>query len=59
MSWRDSTDWQRLGDVVASFKRKVEAAYHACDDDAAGQAHDDLTAVEWRLRQAERSRDRG
>jgi len=54
--WLDSTDWQRLGDVAACIKRRVEAAYHACDDDTAAEAHDDLTSAEWRLRQAEKRR---
>lgn len=53
-NWRDSTDWQSLGSVVAGLKRRVEAAYHASDADTAGEAHDDLVAAEWRLRQAER-----
>ena len=54
--WRESTDWRRLGDVVADLKRRVEAAYHAADDGAAADAHDDLTSAEWRLRNAEARR---
>ena len=57
--WRESTDWQRLSDVVARLKAKIEEAYHMSDEDAAAEWHEDLIAAEWRLRQAERRRNRG
>lgn len=50
--WRESTDWHHLGAVVARLKRDVEAAYHACNEDRAAAAHDDLVSAEWRLRRA-------
>lgn len=55
-SWRESTDWQKLSVAVDRLKRKVEAAYYACDEDTASDAHDDLVSAEWRLRQSERRR---
>lgn len=54
--WSEDTNWQRLGQVVETLKRRVEAAYYASDEDGAAEAHDDLTNAEWRLRQAERRR---
>jgi hypothetical protein len=54
--WRDETRWQPLSEAVDVLKRRVEALYHACQDDQASDAHDDLTACEWRLRQAERGK---
>lgn len=57
--WSEETNWQRLGDVVARLKDKVNAAIAAYDNDAGEAAHEDLVAAEWRLRQAERRRDRG
>ena len=54
--WSEETNWQPLNDAVDALKRKVEAAYYASDDAAAGDAHDDLTSAEWRLRRAERHR---
>lgn len=54
--WRDGTNWRRLSDVVADLRRRVEKSYHACDDDGAADAHDDLLAAEWRLRRAEERR---
>lgn len=57
--WSEDTDWQRLGDVVERLKRRVEDAWYRCDEQAADEAHDDLTSAEWRLRQAERGRGRG
>lgn len=56
--WRDETRWQPLGAIVQRLKRKVESAYHHCDEDTASEAHDDLTAAEWRLRSAERLKER-
>lgn len=56
--WRDETRWQPLGAVVQRLKREVEASYHRCDEDAASEAHDDLTEAEWRLRAAERLKER-
>ena len=35
---------------VAALKRAVETADHQADDDAAGDAHDELCAEEWHLR---------
>ena len=55
--WREDTDWQRLGDVVARLKGDVEAAIEARDESAGAAAHDDLISAEWRLRQAGRRRD--
>ncbi len=52
--WSDETRWQPLADVVAGLKAKVEAAYREGRDEDADAAHDDLTAVEHRLRMAER-----
>lgn len=52
--WSEETNWKPLSVAVASLKRKVEAAYYACDAATADAAHDDLTSAEWRLRQAER-----
>ncbi len=52
--WRESTDPATLRDAVARLKRDCEVAYYFCRDDEAGQAHEDLVAAEWRLRQAER-----
>lgn len=54
MSWREDTNWQRLSAVVSRLKADVERAYYQCDDEAAGQAHDDLTSAEWRMRQAQK-----
>lgn len=39
---------------MALLKAKVERAYHEGREQAADDAHDDLTAAEWRMRQAER-----
>ena len=52
--WSEETNWQYLSDAVAALKREVERAYYESRDDDAGATHDDLTAAEWRLRQAER-----
>ena len=57
--WRESTDWQKLADVVSRLKAKVEMAYHLSDEDTASEAHADLVSAEWRLRQAERRRENG
>ena len=57
-SWQNDTNWRSLGSAVADLKRRVEAAYHASDADGADEAHDDLVAAEWRLRQAERRAQR-
>lgn len=56
--WTEDTNWQRLGDVVAELRAKVDAAIAARDEDAGQAAHDDLIRAEWRLRQAERRRAR-
>ena len=57
--WRDDTDWQRLSDVVARLKARVEDAIAARDDFEGGLAHADLLDAEHRLRMAERRRARG
>lgn len=57
--WSEETGWQPLSVAVARLKRKVEAAYYYGRDDEADAAHDDLVRAEWRLRQAERRKDRG
>jgi hypothetical protein len=54
MHWRESTDRRTLADAVDALKRGVERAYFECRDDDADEAHSDLVAAEWRLRQAER-----
>lgn len=56
--WTEETNWQPLSAVVSRLKRQVEEAYHYCREQEADEAHDDLVRAEWRLRQAERSRDR-
>lgn len=57
--WSEETNWQRLSEVVDRLKEQVNAAIEARDDFAGEAAHDDLVSAEWRLRQAERRRDRG
>ena len=57
--WSEETNWKRLDAVVARLKAKVNAAIEARDNFSGEAAHDDLVAAEWRLRQAERRRDRG
>ena len=57
--WSDETRWKPLSEAVADLKRKVEAAYYACDEQTANDAHDDLVSAEWRLRQAERRNENG
>ena len=52
--WSENTNWQSLEYAATALKSKVEAAYFAGNDQDAGDAHDDLTSAEWRLRQAER-----
>jgi hypothetical protein len=52
--WRETTDPETLRAAVVSLKRDCETAYYFCDDELAGQSHDDLIAAEWRLRIAER-----
>ncbi len=52
--WSDETNWVPLKLAVMALKTKVERAYYESRDADAGQAHDDLVAAEWRLRQAER-----
>lgn len=52
--WSDETRWQPLADIVAALKVRTEAAYRAGRDDEADAAHDELVAVEHRLRMAER-----
>ena len=50
--WSDETNWLPLRAAVVALKAQAEAAYRAGKDDEAGAAHDDLTAAEWRMRQA-------
>lgn len=57
--WSEETNWERLDAAVARLKAKVNDAIEARDNFAGEAAHDDLVAAEWRLRQAERRRDRG
>ncbi len=57
--WSEDTNWQRLSVVVDRLKELVDAAIAARDDFTGEAAHNDLVAAEWRLRQAERRRDRG
>lgn len=52
--WSEETSWQRLSDVAARLKAQAEAAHVAGRDDDAGTAHDDLVAVEHRMRMAAR-----
>lgn len=52
--WSDETRWQPLAEVVATLKAKVEAAYATAHEDDLAAAHDELVAVEHRLRMAER-----
>jgi hypothetical protein len=54
--WSEETNWQPLSAAVARLKRRVETAYHHCQEQEASDAHDDLVSAEWRLRQAERRR---
>jgi hypothetical protein len=57
--WSEDTNWQRLSAVVGCLKAQVDAAIAARDEHTAEAAHQDLICVEWRLRQAERRRNRG
>lgn len=57
-SWREDTNPHRLVAAVRLLKRRVELAYHQCDETAANDAHDDLCAAEWRLRASLRRRRR-
>jgi len=58
-NWSEDTDWQRLSDVVARLKARVDDAIAARDEFTGETAHHDLICAEWRLRQAERGRERG
>lgn len=53
-SWRDSTDVAELRAAVVALKLAVEEACFECRDNDASDAHEDLIAAEWRLRQAEK-----
>jgi|GEM_PF-4211902 len=57
--WSEETNWQHLAVFRDLFMDRVNAAIAARDEFTAEQAHTDLICVEWRLRQAERRRDRG
>jgi hypothetical protein len=52
--WSDETRWQPLAEVVAGLKAKVEAAYATAQEADLDAAHDELVAVEHRLRMAKR-----
>jgi len=56
--WSGETNWQALGDVVARLKAKVCAAIAVGDEFEAELSHDELTAAEWRMHQAERLKDK-
>lgn len=57
-AWSDETRWQKLADVAARLKAQAEAAWRAGPGEDADAAHDDLVAVEHRMRMVERrSRD--
>ena len=56
--WTEETSWQRLGDIVAGLKLKVEAAVNAGDGFEADLAHQDLIDAECRLRMADRSKEK-
>ena len=53
-NWRESTDPAVLRSAVKFLKQELEAAHFECRDEACEVLHDDLLAVEWRLRQANR-----
>ena len=57
--WSEETNWQRLKDIVARLKQKVDAAIVDRDEFTAEAAHDDLVSAEHRLRMAERHCTRG
>ena len=40
--------------AVVAMKRRCEVAFYFCQEEVASEAHEDLIAAEWRLRQAER-----
>ena len=52
--WRESCDPAVLREAIAGLAHEVELAYFESRYDDCDQAHDDLVAAEWRLRQAER-----
>lgn len=54
--WSDETCWQSLAEIAAKLKSRAEEAYWAGDDSKADTAHEDLVAVEHRMRMAERGR---
>lgn len=56
--WTEETKWLPLGLIVGDLKRKVEAHYYNCQEDDASNAHSDLLFAEWRLRQAERRKQK-
>lgn len=55
--WSEETAWQPLSDLAARLKARAEACYRAGQD--ADGAHDELIAVEHRLRMAQRRRADG
>jgi hypothetical protein len=56
--WSEETNWQRLGDIVAHLKNRVNDAIARRDDFAGEAAHEDLICAEHRLRMAERGLER-
>lgn len=56
--WSEETCWQPLGAVVNRLKRKVCEAIVAGDEFEAELTHDELISAEWRLRQAERLKEK-
>jgi len=57
--WSEETSFEALGSIAARIKARVEAAYVAGKAEEADTAHEDLVAVEHRMRIAERRARRG
>lgn len=57
--WSEETSFERLSEIVARLKARVDDAISARDDFAGDAAHEELINAEARLRMAERRRDRG
>jgi hypothetical protein len=57
--WTEETAWQPLSEIAARLKARAEACYRSGRDDDADAAHDDLIAVEHRLRMAGRRQAHG
>ena len=54
--WSEETNWQRLSEVVANLKARVDDAIARRDDFNGEAEHDELIRAEHRLRMAERGR---